>query len=253
MLPAADEGDPLAERLGLLDVVGREEDRGAVGVQGPDVVPQVVAQLEVDARGGLVEDHQARAVQQGARQQQTPPHPPREHVGVAGRLAREVEGAEHLVGPQAGVAARHAEVAPVQRQQLPHRHEAVEGHLLRGVPDRLPRPRRRLTPGRDPEHRDVAAARAGEAHDAADQRRLAGAVRAEQPEEGPLGDREVEAGQRVHAPGERLADAGAQEGGGGRGGVDHDPRRYRAAPPPASRRFSLDPSQIVDAGDGSAT
>ncbi|HET9446191.1 MAG TPA: serine/threonine-protein kinase, partial [Steroidobacteraceae bacterium] len=45
--PAADEGHPLAERLGLLDVVRREQDRGALAVQPADVGPQVAAQLQV--------------------------------------------------------------------------------------------------------------------------------------------------------------------------------------------------------------
>src|SRR5262245_59034430 len=51
-----DQGDLLAERLRLLEIVGRQQDRGATFVQAADVAPELVAQLEVDARGGLVED-----------------------------------------------------------------------------------------------------------------------------------------------------------------------------------------------------
>src|SRR3712207_7512770 len=42
--------DLAAQLLGLLEVVRREEDRGALLVQPADVPPQLEAQLEVDAR-----------------------------------------------------------------------------------------------------------------------------------------------------------------------------------------------------------
>ena len=46
----ADQRDLLAQRLGLVEVVGRQQDRRALRVQPADVAPQLGAQLEVDAR-----------------------------------------------------------------------------------------------------------------------------------------------------------------------------------------------------------
>jgi hypothetical protein len=58
-MPVADEPDALAELLGLLEVVGREEHGdGLLAVQPSQVAPQLVAQLQIDARGRLVEDQQ---------------------------------------------------------------------------------------------------------------------------------------------------------------------------------------------------
>jgi hypothetical protein len=55
-----DERDPVAQLLGLFEVVRGEQDRRALGVDALDVLPQLEAQLDVDAAVGLVEDEQAR-------------------------------------------------------------------------------------------------------------------------------------------------------------------------------------------------
>src|SRR4051812_20954726 len=95
--PAADERDLLAELLRLLEVVGREEDRGAGLVELADVAPELLAQLEVDAGGGLVEDHESRPVHERAGEQEPAPHAARElrraHVG----LRSQVEYVDHLL------------------------------------------------------------------------------------------------------------------------------------------------------------
>src|SRR5207248_4789919 len=49
----ADDRDPLAELLGLLEVVRRQQHRRARLMQAPDVGPQLQAQLEVHARRRL--------------------------------------------------------------------------------------------------------------------------------------------------------------------------------------------------------
>src|SRR3954471_11234961 len=63
-----DERDLLAQLLGLLEIVRREQDRRAGLVQLADVAPQLLSQLEVDARGRLVEDHEPRAVHERSRE-----------------------------------------------------------------------------------------------------------------------------------------------------------------------------------------
>ena len=52
----------VGEALGLLDVVRRHQDRGALAAQRVDQRPQLLADLRVQADGRLVEQHQPRAV-----------------------------------------------------------------------------------------------------------------------------------------------------------------------------------------------
>ena len=108
------------------------------------------------------------------------------------RLLGERERLEQLLGALAALALGHPEVAGVVVERLLDGQEPVEVELLRRQPDGLAslavvadrvvaedpdRPRRRLRePGR-----------------AVDQRRLAGAVRAQQPEELPVLDVEGDA------------------------------------------------------------
>ena len=69
-----------AEALGLLDVVRRHQDRGALAAQPVDQRPQLLAHLRVQADGRLVEQHEPRAVDQRAGDQQPPAHAARELV-----------------------------------------------------------------------------------------------------------------------------------------------------------------------------
>src|SRR4051794_40597147 len=63
----ADQGDLLAQLLGLFEVVRGQQDRRALAVQLADVAPELGPELEVDARRGLVEDHQAWPVHERTR------------------------------------------------------------------------------------------------------------------------------------------------------------------------------------------
>ena len=86
-LALVDEGDLVAELLGLFQVVRRQQDRRPLLVDALDVVPELEPQLDVDAGGGLVEDQQARPVHQGAGQDQPPLHPAGEGPGALVSLA----------------------------------------------------------------------------------------------------------------------------------------------------------------------
>ena len=57
-----DDGDPVAELVGLLHVVRREEDRLPVDVELAEDLPQGDAALRVEAGGGLVEEQDRRPV-----------------------------------------------------------------------------------------------------------------------------------------------------------------------------------------------
>ena len=57
-----DDGDTAGELVGLLEVLRREEDRGAVVVEVAHLIPQVEAAGRVEARGRLVEEQHDRLV-----------------------------------------------------------------------------------------------------------------------------------------------------------------------------------------------
>ena len=99
-------------------------------------------------------------------------------------------------GPLAPLALRHAEVAGVVVERLLDGEEPVEVQLLRRQPDRLPR--RPVVADRvvaeDP---DRPRGRLRQPGRAVDQRRLAGPVGPQQPEELPRRDIERDAAQRL--------------------------------------------------------
>ena len=80
-LPAVDDGDVAAERLGLFQIVRREDDGGAVLVDLAQELPHRAADLDVHAGRRLIEDQQARLVHQRARDHQPALH-------AAGQAAR---------------------------------------------------------------------------------------------------------------------------------------------------------------------
>ena len=59
--------DPVAERVGLFEVVGGDEDGHALGAQPADLVPHVGPALRVEAGGRLVEEDDARLVDDAER------------------------------------------------------------------------------------------------------------------------------------------------------------------------------------------
>ena len=113
-----DEGDLVAQPLGLFEVVRREQDRRALGVDPLDVLPQLQPQLDVDARGRLVEDQQPRPVHQRPGEDQPPLHAARERARAVVALGGEREGVEQLRGALAALLARHPEVAAVVVERL---------------------------------------------------------------------------------------------------------------------------------------
>ena len=103
------------------------------------------------------------------------------------RFGLEPERVDQLVGALVRVA--HAEVAAVVDERLAHGEEAVEVDVLLGEPDPSARGHRVV---RLAEDADLTGGEAQQVADGADQGRLAGAVGAEQAEEGARRDLEVE-------------------------------------------------------------
>jgi len=125
------DGDPLAEPVRLLHVVGREQDRLAVAVQLAEQVPQRQPALRIEPGRRLVQEQHRRAVEDRARHHQPLRHPAGQRVhrrlGPLGQL----ELLEQLVRDLAGPLGPHAEEPAVKVQVLPHGELAVQGVLLR--------------------------------------------------------------------------------------------------------------------------
>ena len=76
--PVLDDRHPVGQRLRLVEVVRREQDRLAERLERADRVPGVAARGRVEARGRLVEEDQLRVADQRQRQIQPPQLPARQ-------------------------------------------------------------------------------------------------------------------------------------------------------------------------------
>ena len=188
-----------AEALGLLQVVGGQDDGGALlAVDAAHVLPHAAAQLDIDAGGGLVEDQQLRPVHQGPGDHQATLHAAGEHAGAAVALVPEAEIAQQLLGTGQGLPAGHAVVARLGQHDVDHLLELVEVELLGHHAQVV------LGPGEvpvdiDPEDRHLTGALLHQGADHAEGGGLAGAVGAQQREEVSFGDVEVDALEGLEA------------------------------------------------------
>ena len=92
-------GDPIGELVGLIEVLGGEQDRDPVRDQHTDAFPHRAAAARVEPRGGLVEEDHPRGADKCHGQVKPAVHSPR--VGRH-RLVRSVghaELVENLVAP----------------------------------------------------------------------------------------------------------------------------------------------------------
>jgi hypothetical protein len=181
-LPAVVEDDqPVAQALGLVHEVGREEDRLALLEQVLQPLPHQVARLRVEAGGRLVEQQQVGVVDERAAEREAPLHSARElaRPGAGLRLQRsEIEQLGHALVDQR---AREAEVGAVDAQVLGAGEVGIEAVELGDDADPL-LGLANLRGQRHAERLDRSAVGAGEAEADADRRRLAGAVRADHAE-----------------------------------------------------------------------
>ena len=73
-----DDGDAVAELLRLLEIMRRQQHGDAAGVQLAHIAPELLAQLDIDARRGLVQHQDRRVMDQRLGHQQAPAHAPRQ-------------------------------------------------------------------------------------------------------------------------------------------------------------------------------
>src|SRR5215212_11949511 len=130
--------DLIAQRLGLFEVVGRQQDGHPPTIELPDIAPQLVAQLHVHARRRLVQEQHLRIVHERPGKQHAPLQPPGERVGPLRPLPRELEPLQHLLSPLAGLLFGNAVVARVKQKCLLDGQELVQVHFLGGDPDHTP-------------------------------------------------------------------------------------------------------------------
>jgi hypothetical protein len=196
--PLVDDADPVGHRLGLLEVMGRQDDGDAVGLELPHRLPHALAQFHVDPGGGFVEEQDTRFVRQRLGDQHPPLHAARQlhHLRVA--LVPERQLPQHPL--QIGVVARLAEEPAGKADGVDHPLERLERDVLRHEPDKRPRPavvRADVVPA----DRHPPARGRHQPADGRDQRRLPRPVRAEEREKLALPDRQGNAPQRLEAAG----------------------------------------------------
>ena len=96
--PAAeDDAGAVAELRGLVEVVGGEQDRGALGLEAADERPELAARLGVEPRGRLVEEEQLGPADDAEGDVDAATLPARELRDARARLLLEADGGDHLV------------------------------------------------------------------------------------------------------------------------------------------------------------
>ena len=196
--------------LGFLEIMGGQDDRHALAVELPDIGPELLAKLDVDSGGRLVEDEDGRRMDHRLGDQQPPLHSAREGARIGLGLVLEADRAEQLLGPPPRLG--HAVEAGLDLERLARREEGVEDQLLGDDPDRHLGVARVLLDVEAPDG-DAAAALVDQAGEDVDQGRLAGAVRPEQPENLALRHFQADPVERPLAAGIGLLEVDDRDGG----------------------------------------
>src|SRR5437773_1336523 len=196
-----DEAERVAQ-LRLVHVVGRHENRGALVGQPPDDRPERPPRDRIDARGGLVEEDELRAVHERAREREPLPVAAGQLAGELARVPHEIAEAEHPLDLCRPLGAWDHVDARVKGEVLFDRQVVVERKALRHVADgRLDA--LGVAPQIDPEHAALPLGRLEDPAQHAERRGLPGAVGPEKPVQLATADPEGEA-VHSHDPAEAL-------------------------------------------------
>ncbi len=179
-LPLVDDPHTVGEDVGLLEVLGREEDRHSVlSPQAGDLFPERRPALRVETRGRLVEEQDARPVNQRQREVEPSLHASRVAGDLAVACVGEPDALEEIVRASASLILPHALERRLEAEVVPPGQERIERGFLEGDTDQ----RAHLRPFLD----HVVAPDAGRPGGRRQQRRqdvdgrgLAGAVRSEE-------------------------------------------------------------------------
>ena len=185
--PAARDERDLVARLGLVEVLGRDQQRPALVAQAMELIPDPAAQERIDARRRLVEEQQRRIVDERAGQLEPSLHPARQPAGAPAADVPQVDQLEDLAGPPPARAPQHPEQRRDEIDVLADRQVRVQGERLGHVADPLARlaSERGAVPRRGPVTVPLVGVSAPVS--SADGRRLARAGWADDPEDVPAG------------------------------------------------------------------
>ena len=189
---AVDDADVVGELVGLLQVLGGEEDRGAVVVQRPHLLPDRLAADRVEAGGRLVEEEHARFVDERGGEVEAALHAAGVGADAAVGGGGQVDPFEQGVGAPAALGGGDALQGRLQPDQLAAGHQRVERRFLQGDADRgahRPRLGDHVVAGDG----GAAAGRQQQRRQHPHRGRLAGAVGAEEAVDLALLDRDVDA------------------------------------------------------------
>jgi hypothetical protein len=101
-LAVVHDGDAVAQRIRLVQVVRGDEDGHAVTAEPADLVPHVGAALRVQAGGRLVEEHHLGFVDDAERDVHPAPLTARVGLALAVRVLAELEPVQHAGGARTG-------------------------------------------------------------------------------------------------------------------------------------------------------
>jgi len=134
--PAVDDGDPVGQLIGFLQVLGGQQQRRPLAQLAHDR-PDLVAAARIQARGRLVEEQHPRARQQARGDVQPAAHATGVGAGGPVRRRRQAEPLEQLAGPSAGLLTRQLEQPPEHLQVLATGQQLIDRRELPGQADQL--------------------------------------------------------------------------------------------------------------------
>ena len=191
-LAVVDDGDRVGELVGLLEVLGREQERRALADEAADDVPHAEPAARVEAGRRLVQEQEPRPPDEGAAEVEPAAHAARVGLDDAVAGVGQVELLEQLVGPSPGLGRRQL-VQPAEHPQvLAPGQVLVDRGELAGQADDLAE-LVRLLDDVEAGHRRPPGVGLEQGGQDPDGGGLAGAVGPEQAEDGALGDGQVEA------------------------------------------------------------
>ena len=185
-LAVVDDHDVVGEPVGLLEVLSRQQQRGAGGDELADDLPHLLPAADVETGGGLVEDQHRGLGHQRPGQVEPAPHAAGVGLGRAAAGVGEVEPLQQLARPGPGGPTLHAVEPADHLEVLGPGQVLVDGGVLAREPDPAAHP---VGVSQHVDARHLGAAAVGHQQRGQDPHRgrLARPVGAEQAEDGALG------------------------------------------------------------------
>ncbi len=134
---AVDDGDPMGQMVGLVEVLRRQEDGRAVGDERLDHVPEREAAAQVEPGRRLVEEDDGRAGHERAGEVEAPAHAAGVRLHEALARVAQIERGEELVRPRTGGAPSEVIEAAEHLEVLEPGQVLVHGGVLAREPDAL--------------------------------------------------------------------------------------------------------------------